>query len=488
MSRRSKAAQGVPWTLLTYAANKAITVGATIVLSRLLVPSDFGLVTLATLAVTFANVLRDLGLGGALIVRQDIGRYEQGTALTMMLALGVVVGLALAASGPVLAWAFDEPRLDEVVAALSPAVLLGGFSWFYETLMQRELQFRPRFIALLGQSLCYAGIAIAMAAIGAGVWSLVVGQLAGFVALCFLLFALAPYRVRPRFEGRVARDLLRTGSGFMAQGGLAMVQQNVDYIAVGQLGAGPVGLYSMAYRISELPYVGVAEPVAKVTFPAFAQMIHKGSQITAPYLTSLRYVALTACPVATVLSAAAEPFTRAVLGEHWLGMVGALSVLALWGALRPLQGTMGWALNSAGEARLLAVISAVVLIPLVPLLFVAARLGGIELVAWVMLADVIVSVFVISYALEGRLGIPMKAQGSTLAPILVACVAAWLATKAVSASAVSSAAGLALVLASAAGIAAFALVAHVLAPALLREAWNDLSRMLRRGQRGVRNA
>lgn len=473
-----KAIAGVPWTLLTYAGNKLITVGTTLVLSRLLVPEEFGLVALATLAVTFSNVLRDLGLGAALIVRQDLDRTAQGTALTMMLALGIVVALGLAAASPLLAKAFDEPRLDEVVAVLSVAVFIGGFAWFYETLMQRELEFRRRFVALLTQSVSYATIAIVLAAAGAGVWSLVVGQLSGYLVLSVAVYTLAPYRVRPTFERKAARDLLGTGIGFMAQGGLAAVQQNIDYIAVGRvLGANPVGLYSMAYRISELPYVGIAEPIAKVTFPSFARSLHHGESITQPFLATLRYVALVACPVGLLLSATADPFTRAILGDNWVGMIGALSVLGVWGAVRPLQGTIGWLLNSAGEARLLAWLSGLVLVPLIPALFIVADWGGIEAVAWVMLADVVVSLVLTGFYISRRVAVGARAQVGALGPVLAAGLASWIVARVVSDQASELAAGIALVLAVAAGLMAYAIAVRVAAPGLITQAATHLRQM-----------
>jgi O-antigen/teichoic acid export membrane protein len=169
--------RGIPWTLLSYAFSKLVTVLSMVVLARLLVPDDFGIVALATLAVQIFNVLGTFGLSGVLVVRQDLDRRGMGTILTLMLAFGALVALVLAALSPVIADLFDEPRLTGVLAALSTMVFLAGFVWFYETLMQRELEFRKRFMSLMVQSLVYASLAISLAALGAGVWSLVVGQI-----------------------------------------------------------------------------------------------------------------------------------------------------------------------------------------------------------------------------------------------------------------------------------------------------------------------
>lgn len=474
-----KAIRGVPWTILTYASNKAITVAATLLLARLLVPGDFGLLALALLAVALFHTLRDLGLAGALIVRQDLDRRDQGTVLTLMLANGVVVAAVLAALSPLAADLFREPRLTGVLAALSVTVFAGGFNWFYETVMSRELEFRRRFVCLLGQSVAYASTAVVLATLDAGVWSLVAGQIAGTAVLALLLFALAPYRVRPSFDRSVAAGVIKTGSGFLAQGGLGIVQQNIDYFAVGRvLGATPLGLYSMSFRLSELPYAGIAEPVAKVTFADFARMRHGGEDISRPYLASLRLVALTACPAAILLSGAAEPFTRAVLGQQWTGMIGALAILGIWGAARPVQGTLGWLLNSIGEARLMAKISALALVPLVPGLLLAAEAGGIELVAWVMLADMVLSLALLTLYVSRRGGVGGKRQVRALAPVVVASTACWGATRSVAELLSSQPPGVALVTSVAVGIVAYLAAIKVVEPPLLAAAWSQIGRTM----------
>jgi lipopolysaccharide exporter len=476
-----KAIRGIPWTLVTYAGNKLITVGTTVVLARLLVPEDFGLVVLATVAVALFNAFRDLGLGGALVLRQDLDRRAQGTILTLQLGLGVVVAALLAALSPPIADFFGEPRLAGVLALLSINVLLGGYSWFYETVMQRELEFARRFAALTTQSLSHAVVAIPLAALGAGVWSLVAGQIASTAALGIALAALAPYRVSPSFDRNAARDAFRTGRGFLVQGGLAFIQGNLDYLAVGRvLGATQAGYYSMAFRMGELPFYAIADPVAKVTFPGFARMRHRGEDPGPTFLTALRLVALTACPLGILLSAAAEPFTVAVFGEKWLPMVGALSVLGLWAVVRPVQVTIAWLLNSVGEAMLLASVSAVAVVALVPGLLLAAELGGITAVGWVMLADMVLSMLVLGIFVARRASVAVVDQWRALRPVLVACALMWPAARGAAELAINAPAGIALTVSVIAGLAAYAGALTVLEPGLLRHAVGQVGRTLGR--------
>src|SRR5829696_3377737 len=176
-----RAVRGVPWTLLSYGVNRGVLVLTTVGLARILHPDDYGLVALATVALTFLALVKDLGLGGTLIVRGDLDAEARGTVLTLMVASGFLLAMVATACAPLLAAVFDEPRLTGVLAALSSMLLIGGFSGFYEALMQREMEFRGRFFALLAQALAIAAVSFGLAIAGAGVWSLVVGQIAGLV-------------------------------------------------------------------------------------------------------------------------------------------------------------------------------------------------------------------------------------------------------------------------------------------------------------------
>src|SRR3954471_24497562 len=200
-----RAIRGIPWTLLSYAVNKALRVAATIVLARLLGPSDFGLVALAVLAMAGISVLSDLGLGGVLVVRQDLDRHAQGTVFSLMLITGGAGTLLVAALAPLAALAFDEPRLTPVLIALSCSVLLRVCAWFYATLIQRELEFARGFTASVAETAGYIVATVVLAVLGAGVWSLVAGEIVSALALLAALLKLAPYRVRPTFDRGMAR-------------------------------------------------------------------------------------------------------------------------------------------------------------------------------------------------------------------------------------------------------------------------------------------
>lgn len=475
-------ARGIPWSLAAQVMTRSITLLTTIVLARLLVPADFGLVALAVLALAALNVLSDLGLTSVLVVRQDLDRRGQGTLLTLLLVAGAVCAVTLAVLAPMLADLFREPRLTDVLRALSAVAFISGVSWFYDMLLQRELEFRKRFMAQLARNVTYAGVAVTMAVVGAGVWSLVVGQLAAALVVSVVLVWLAPYRVRPAMDPVAARSTLKDGRGFLLQAAATTVQDNVDFLVVGRtLGVAPLGVYSMAYRLGELPYAGVADPVARVTFPAFARMRHEGQDVSSGFLRTLRTVALITLPLGMLLSGAADPFTRAVLGDKWLPMIGPLAIMGLWAALRSLETILGWFLNALGQAGRSGRISVVLLVPLVPALFLAASTGGVSGVAWTVLGHLTITLLLQSRVAHRHLGVSAPRQWRALRPLVLPAAGCWGAARlaAVLTEELPSAAGLAA--SGAAGIVAYVLLVRLCAPELLASTLNEARRAVRRG-------
>jgi PST family polysaccharide transporter len=426
------AARGVVWTFLSFGSGKAISLATTVVLARLLVPADFGLVALALLLISLLTVFNDIGLGSVLVYRQEMSERAKGTILSVMVAMSLLLGVLLIATAPLVAEVMRSPKLPPVLDGISAVLFLSGPVWFYESLLQRELAFRSELISRLTQTLTFTTVAITTAVYGAGVWSLVAGQVSSNFVYMLALFGLSPYRVRPAFDRHDAVELLRQARGYVAQGALSFIQQNTDYVAVGRiLGDGALGLYSMAYRLGDLTYWGIVNPVAKVTFPVFARKHSRGESLVHPYLSALRLVLLAGCPVGVLLSASAAPFTHVILGPRWLGMIAPLTALGLWAALRPVETTASWLLNSIGRPDTVARIGVALLVPLVPAIVLAAHWKGILGVAWVLTAHMLVSTFAMLVAVARRIDVSLQAQWRTLRPIALAGASAWLAARGV---------------------------------------------------------
>ena len=223
----------------------------------------------------------------------------------------------------------------------------------------------------------------------------------------------------------------------------------------------------MAFRIGELPYWGVTESVAIVTFHGFARMQKWGESVTASFLSVLRLVVLVACPLGVLLSATAEVFTRTVFGPEWLPMADVLAILGIWGTMNHAEASIGWLMNSVGRAGLNARISAATLPVFVAATVLAAMLGNVTTVAWVMLAHVIVGLSIRMVAADRSLSVPFGEQWIAIRPALLGSAAAWAVARAL-ADALTWPAPLALAAALAAGMGAYLAVISIAEPGVIR--------------------
>jgi O-antigen/teichoic acid export membrane protein len=476
-----KAVRGVPWNFLAFAGSKTIAVLTIFVLARLLSPADFGVMALALVAMNFLLWLGNLSFANALVVRQDLDRRAQGTLFSLTAISSVLAAAIAIAVSPLAASIFHEPKLTGVLSAMGAVILIAGVSGFYDALLQRELEFRRRFAGYTAQAACQAVVSIALAAGGAGVWSLVGGQLAGWTGLAVVLFALAPYRPGPRWDRGAARSIFASGRGFFAQGILWFIRLNVDNVVVGRvLGTKALGYYTMAYRLCDLSYWAIAEPVARTTFPAFARSRHRGEDIRPTFLSVLRLVGLVGCPFGILLAAGAEPIVRALFGDKWLPMIGPLAILGLWAAVRPIESTLGWLLNSIGHADAVAWISAGILVPLIPGFIIAINVGTLTAVAIVVLGDALISLLLLGIFTVKYLELSAAKLWGAVRPIVLAAPVMWLVTWSVGRAAGPDHAIIGLVLATLAGLGAYAMVITMFDAALLRRAVSQVLRTVGR--------
>jgi len=476
-----KARRSIPVSVLSYAINQTLRMGATVALARILVPSDFGLFALTSLAISLLSILNDLGVGPALVVARELDRRTRATALTLMIVCSLLLAGVLIALAPFVGDVLDEPRLDELLYLISGSLFLSGPVWFHETTLQRELEFMKRFRTKLVQTLTYIVVAVTLAALGAGVWSLVIGHVASYATYLAALVAVSPDRVRPGWDWAAARRLAGSGRGFLAQDALDYAHGQSDgMVVVGYLGTTALGLWGIAFRFGELTYLAIAQPITQVTFPAFARMRAAGHEWRGSFLAVLRLVALLTFPIGAFFSAAAEPIVDTLFGPKWTASIAPLAVFGVWAAIKPLETTLAWLLNSLEHQRRLALLRAIGLVPFIVGMMAAAAYSGLTAVAWVMVAQIAGLTIAISLSVRSKGNVPIRDQLKAVLPPAVGAVAAWAAARGVAVALDEAAPPVALVTAGAAGLAAYAAAASAVEPRLLPRALEQMRNTLQR--------
>ena len=421
----------------------------TLALARLLAPDDLGVFFTGMVIVGVVNLLGDTGLGVVLVLREELEPAFAGTVLLCM--VGVALGLAgtlSALAGPI-GGLFGSERVGDVIPGLALAAVFTTVAYFYLSLLQREMLFRRRFAGQFAQAVVYVGVAVPLAVADAGIWSLVVGMMAGTFMSALVLWRLTPRHAPLSVDLGLVRSAYREARPFVSQAVTSFLAYNGHLVAVaGVLGPRAMGVYSMSFRLAELPHLALTTPVSQATLPAYAQLRDEDERKRVALLTSLQYVALAGFPVIFGLAALAEPFQEAVLGPKWESMPPILRVLAAWSAISVVTGTISWYVNASGGAAWLAKLYSAVLV-IVPAGFLVAFVFDSPVaVAALLVVGILAELVVLLRHIHGELGIGLSELLGMLRTSLVAAVAlaavataTWLALESAGAAALVQLAG-----------------------------------------------
>ena len=470
------AAAGVAWQGASFLVGKLLVLVTTIVLARLLAEEAFGLVAMALLFVSYAEMVADLGVAQALVFL-PLDRRGTDAAIGLSLATSAVLVAGAFLAAPAVARFFGEPDVAPMLRAFSLSLLLSGAGQVPDALLRKALEFRRRMWAQVSRSAVQGAVSIGLALAGFDAWSIVWGYLAGTAAWTVALWAMAGHRpgagiVAPRAE---AGPLLRFGLPAAGNAILLALIVNVDYLVVGRrLGAEALGFYTVAFRIPELLVINVFHVIGAVAFPVWSLVREDPAQVRRGYLRSVRLQAVYGMAAGAAIAASAPMLVRALFGERWMPAVPALQALALYAAFRSLGLGAVELFKGVGRPGLALGLSLARLAVLLPALLLVVG-SGIEAVAWTQ-AVVAAVLAVATQALAGRVvGLPLSRFAEVLRPGLAAAAGAGLAGLAVR-EWLPVPAGIGLLVAGVASLAGAAGALHLADRRFLPEAWALLRR------------
>jgi len=227
--------RGAVWMAVFIVLRAVITIGATAVLARLLTPTDFGLVAMATVAVELAGILCAFNLPAIIVRSTRLTRLDLDSAFWLSLAIGTSVTALIIIGSPVAALLFGEPSLMSILCALSAMILFEELSAVHFSIASRLLLIGNEVGCQVVSLVVRVGVSIALAMAGCGVWSLVWGSLIGRAVYCALLWWSIPYIPRWRMHGRFVRRNLRAGGSYLGSSALFCFSYSVDPAIVGRM-------------------------------------------------------------------------------------------------------------------------------------------------------------------------------------------------------------------------------------------------------------
>jgi len=377
-----KAGRGVIWNFLTFGVSKGILLLTTSLLARLLTKEDFGLVAIAVVAINYLSVIKDLGLGLALIQRRDDVEEAANTVFTINTLLGIGLSLLVLPIAPLFAAYFQEPQVTPVLRWLGLSFTLNALGATHINLLMRDLDYRRKFIPDISNTIVKGIISLWMAFAGFGVWALVFGQLTGALASVIAAWAVKPWRPRITVNFAIARQLVQFGASVTGVDILTVFVDNLSYLIIGRmLGVAALGVFSISYRLPEMLIVGNLWLIASVLFPAFSSIQDQPEELRRGFLVSIRLVQLIVMPLCLGLFVAADPIVRVFFGEQWLEAIPLLRLLSLYALVYSVGYHAGDVYKAIGRPDILFKLNLMSILVLVPALMIGSQFGLIGF-AW----------------------------------------------------------------------------------------------------------
>lgn len=342
--------RGLKWTAGAKFAGQMVTWGITIFVMRLLAPSDYGLLAMATVLLALLGMFAEAGLGPALIQQAEVSEKKLSQAFGIVLVVNLSLFGALNLLAPLVARFYAEDRLVEVVRVMSVQFLVSPFSVIPDVLLQRQLEFKKRSLIELGTAVLASFATLALALGGLGVWALVCGNLAGLVARVIAVNLAAPFRVFPSFSATGMRQVLAFGGQVTASRFLWFFYTQADTVIVGRvLGEHLLGMYSVAMHLATLPVQRVSAILNQVVFPAVARFQHEKEMIAAQLLQGFKLIGFIAFPVLWGMSSVAPELVSVLLGPGWGEASLPLQVLTLVMPFRAIAGFLPTVTDAVGR-------------------------------------------------------------------------------------------------------------------------------------------
>ena len=419
MSLRSQALSGFRWTASVRLLSQVITWAITIFVVRLLSPTDYGLLAMATVFIGFLQMFSEFGLGPALVQKAELEERTLRQTFGIVLVLNLALAALLVLSAPFIGAFFAEPRVVPVIRVLALQFIIGAFDVIPNVMLQRRMEFRKRSLLDLSGAILTSVTTLALAFAGMGVWALVVGSIAGQVWKVIGINYLAPFLHWPEFSMKGMRSLLTFGGHLTVAGAIGTFVSQIDVIICAKLlGNEVLGFYSVGVQLASLPSQKIAGLINQVAFPTFSRMQHDVRNVGAKVLLGTRLLGIFAFPVLWGMSSIAVEIVEVALGAKWMQAVVPLQVLALVIPLRIIASFVAVAAQGMGRSDIVLrnTIWAAMTAP--PMLFVGAYTGGLLglCLAWLVLSPLLFLFNIKRYAS----GIGLRA-GEIFAAMMPAC-------------------------------------------------------------------
>lgn len=337
-SLRDRTISGVFWSFLQQIGSKGVSLIATILLARILSPEDFGLIGMLVVFIEVSQTLINGGFSQALIQKRNVDEEDYSSVFYINLAVSILLYGILFVSAPLIAEFYKQPILIPMTRVLTLVFIINAFSYVQQARLAKAMRFKTLMFIHIPSTVISAIVAIVMALLGYGVWSMVMQQIIMRLAYTIQIWIYSKWKPLSTFNRQKARGLFSFGSRLMVSGVINSVYNNIYLIVIGKFFAvNTLGYYQNAKKLVDTPTTTLARVIKSVSFSAFSSVQEDNKALKQGYRRIIQQLLFWICPVLVLAAVLARPLFSFVLTDKWLPAVPFFQLICLWGILYPLN-------------------------------------------------------------------------------------------------------------------------------------------------------
>ena len=340
------------WASVELFGQQGIQLIISIILARLLEPSDFGIIAMTTIFMVGATAIIEGGFTGAIIHSKTVDEYDKNTILFFNVLTSILFFAIFWFSAPLIADFYNEPQLDIIMKVISFGLIINSFGLVNSSLLQKELMFKKRALISSIAVLISGIVGVLLALIGFGVWALIWQQILIYTIQSLLLWIILPWKPRFVFNLSSLKKMFSYGNKLMLSTVNRTIFENLYSVIIGKFyTATELGFY---YRSKRFAILGSQIPttvISRVSFPSLAKIHDNQSLLNVEYKKYLLLANFVIVPVLSFMIFDSQNFINVLIGNKWLASAPYLRILCISGFFFPLHVLTFTLINSQGNSK-----------------------------------------------------------------------------------------------------------------------------------------
>lgn len=324
---KQKTKIGMLWNMLEKVSIQIISFVFSIVLARLLTPSDYGTIGLLSVFVSFSNVFVDSGFSRALVQKQDRTEKDLSTAFFFSLFISIIIYLILYFASPVIAKFYKLPELVSLQKVLFLVIILNSLTVVQSALLQINVDFKKIAISNALSTIISGVLGIVAAYVGLGTWALVIQTISKTGVTAILLWIVSKWTPKATFSFLSFKQLFGFGSKLLISGVLSTIVTNINNLIIGKYyNSQSLGYYTRAQQFPDLISGTLSSVLNNSTFPLMASLQDKKEELVIVFKKLIKITSMFVFPTMIGLACLSNTLIITLLGEKWTGT----SILLFW--------------------------------------------------------------------------------------------------------------------------------------------------------------